>query len=52
MHPDLYLVVYHHAERELERRLERRRSALARGGDAPRAGRKGRERHRRHAHHA
>lgn len=34
MHPDLFLVVYRQQERELEHRLEHRRSQAARG-DVP-----------------
>jgi hypothetical protein len=34
VHPDLFLVVYRQQERELEHRLEHRRSQAARG-DAP-----------------
>ncbi|MBW0254508.1 MULTISPECIES: hypothetical protein [unclassified Cellulomonas] len=42
MHPDLFLVVYRQQERELEHRLEHRRSQAARGDDPGR-----RPRHRR-----
>jgi len=42
VHPDLFLVVYRQQERELEHRLEHRRSQSARG-DAPER----RPRHRR-----
>jgi hypothetical protein len=36
VHPDVYLVVYHQQERELERRLEHERAATARSGARPR----------------
>lgn len=35
MHPDLYLVVYRQQERELEHRLEQRRSIQARTDAGP-----------------
>ncbi len=36
VHPDLFLVVYRQQERELEHRLEHRRSQAARGDDPDR----------------
>lgn len=52
MHPDLYLVIYRHAERELERKLERRRSMLSRDDGPGRTGRAARhhDKNRRHRH--
>lgn len=40
VHPDLYLIVYRQQERELESRLEHRRSQATRDASRPRAARR------------